>query len=89
MHRVYALVLFTIGAGISMLMIGQKSYGEDLKALQANLPDRLMDWTREGEDRFFDDQTIFDYIDGAGEVYRAYHRIELIPLGWQESLLVE
>jgi len=25
----------------------------------------------EGEDRFFDDKTIFDYIDGSGEVYRA------------------
>jgi hypothetical protein len=27
----------------------------------------------EGEDRFFDDKTIFDYIDGSGEVYRAYN----------------
>ncbi len=36
------------------------------------LPERFLGWSREGGDRLFDPETIFDYIDGAGEVYRAY-----------------
>jgi Family of unknown function (DUF6599) len=32
-----------------------------------------MDWTVETEDRIFDKKTIFDYIDGAGEMYLSYN----------------
>jgi len=44
-----------------------------LEELQSVLPDRVLTWSKAEEDRFYDSQTIFDYIDGAGEVYRAYH----------------
>ena len=44
-----------------------------LEELQSALPDKVMTWTKAEEDHFYDSQTIFDYIDGAGEVYRAYN----------------
>jgi len=58
--------------GFSLLMI-QKSHADPLQALQAALPDQVAGWKAESNDRLFDDETIFDYIDGAGEVYRAYN----------------
>jgi hypothetical protein len=36
------------------------------------LPDRVSDWTRQESSVTYDRETIFDYIDGAGEVYRSY-----------------
>lgn len=57
--------------GFSLLMI-QESYADPLQALRATLPEHIQGWSSEPNDRFFDDETIFDYIDGAGEVYRAY-----------------
>jgi hypothetical protein len=50
-----------------------RSFAATLDALHAALPERIEAWTAVPEDRFFDDQTIFDYMDGAGEVYRAYN----------------
>lgn len=43
------------------------------KMLQNLLPGEVHGWEAEGEDEFYDPQTIYDYIDGAGEVYRAYN----------------
>ena len=67
--------LFLMGvliSGFFLLMI-QESYAEPIQTLQANLPKRIQGWSAEPKDRLFDDETIFDYIDGAGEVYRAYN----------------
>jgi hypothetical protein len=36
------------------------------------LPDRIDDWVRQDSPATYDRETIFDYIDGAGEVYRSY-----------------
>jgi len=36
------------------------------------LPEKVMDWTKTGEDQVYDNRTIFEYINGAAEVYRAY-----------------
>jgi hypothetical protein len=47
--------------------------GDSLDLLRVSLPRSLGEWkAAEGEDRFYDAKTIFEYIDGAGEVYRAY-----------------
>ena len=46
---------------------------DPLRQLTGALTQQVMGWMAEGQDRFFDDKTIFDYIDGAGEVYRAYN----------------
>jgi len=50
-----------------------KSSSTSLKDFRTSLPRQIMNWKAEPEDRFFDEKTIFDYIDGAGEVYRAYN----------------
>jgi hypothetical protein len=44
-----------------------------LEELQKVLPENVRNWTKAEQDQFYDGQTIFDYIDGAGEVYRAYN----------------
>jgi len=44
-----------------------------IEELQHALPEKVMTWSKAEEDRVYDGQTIFDYIDGAGEVYRAYN----------------
>jgi len=51
----------------------ETSYADSLDSLKSSLPPAIGPWKADGEDRVFDDRTIFDYIDGAGEVYRAYH----------------
>jgi hypothetical protein len=44
-----------------------------LEELQNALPEKALNWTRAEADQFHDSQTMFDSIDGAGEVYRAYN----------------
>lgn len=41
--------------------------------LGALLPQEINGWNAAEEDKLFDGETIFDYIDGAGEVYRAFN----------------
>ena len=41
--------------------------------LQAKLPTEINGWRAADGDRIFDEQTIFSYINGAGELYRAYN----------------
>ena len=41
--------------------------------LAAFLPPEVQGWTAAGQDRLFDSETIFDYLDGGGEVYRSYN----------------
>jgi hypothetical protein len=68
--RISPFVLITLGMGLFMTPVSGAGPLEDL---QNALPARVMDWTKAGEDQVYDSRTIFDYIDGAGEVYRAYH----------------
>ncbi len=42
-------------------------------ALADLLPKEVHGWKAEERDELYDPQTIFDYIDGAGEVYRSYN----------------
>lgn len=49
------------------------SHADPLRQLGSSLPRQVKGWAAEGRDRFFDNNTIFDYIDGSGEVYRAYN----------------
>lgn len=48
------------------------SFGDSLEVFQKHLPHEIHGWRAEPRDQVFDAKTIFDYIDGAGEVYRAY-----------------
>ncbi len=64
------LMLFT--AGSLALLMTRKSLANPAEELTGILPDRVGQWAAEPGDRIYDPETIFDYIDGAGEVYIAY-----------------
>jgi hypothetical protein len=48
-------------------------FADSLGDLRRMLPKQIHSWAAEGEDRLFDDKTIFSYIDGAAEVYKSYN----------------
>lgn len=54
---------------------GVDSRGGDgpLQAIRKALPLSVSTWKVDGEDRFFEGNGIFSYIDGGGELYLAYH----------------
>ncbi|MFH1125439.1 MAG: DUF6599 family protein [Pseudomonadota bacterium] len=62
---------------LTLLLVGASmdsgTHAATLEAIQSALPQQVMGWAKAEEDRYFDDRTIFEYIDGAGELYRAYH----------------
>jgi hypothetical protein len=69
----FTFLLIIGSVGWLFTMIG-KTYAGPLDALHAVLPEKIQEWKAvKEEDRSFDPVTIFDYIDGAGEVYRAYN----------------
>ena len=65
-----ALILTTLWMVFFMIPV---SNAGSLEELQKVLPEKVLNWTKAEGDQFYDSQTIFDYIDGAGEVYRAYN----------------
>jgi hypothetical protein len=73
MKKVLFVFLILQTVGYSSLMTMQKSHAEQLDVLSAALPRQIGIWTAEPKDRMYDRETIFSYIDGAGEVYRAYN----------------
>jgi hypothetical protein len=59
---------------ISVLLGSTTATGaEALHEIRRGLPERVETWTKAGGDTLYDDRTIFDYINGAAEVYRAYN----------------
>ena len=70
--RLLPIFLKTLLISCSVLLMIEKLHADSLEVLHADLPDQINGWSAEPEDSFFDSETIFDHIDGAGEVYRAY-----------------
>jgi hypothetical protein len=64
-----------LGVILITLLFGSASmaHAQSLDTIRQGLPDSVMSWTTAEEDRLYEDRTIFDYIDGAAEVYRAYN----------------
>lgn len=56
-----------------LLAMTEQIHAESLEVLQTDLPKQVGRWTAEEDDYTFDPQTLFDYIDGGAEVYRAYN----------------
>jgi hypothetical protein len=71
MKRTIFLAVFLMFLG----GIGLKgsALNNDKVNLQNLLPQEIDGWKAGVKDELYDPQTIFDYIDGAGEVYRAYN----------------
>jgi hypothetical protein len=49
------------------------SDAKTLQDLGARIPRQLKGWTAEPKDRLYDDKTIYSYIDGGAELYKAYN----------------
>ncbi len=70
LKKIPAVLFIALWMGFSMVPVSDAG---PLEELQKVLPEKVMNWTKAEADQFYDSQTIFDYIDGAGEVYRAYN----------------
>ena len=58
---------------IITLSMAQDTAANTLEYLQQRLPKHANGWTAEQTDRVYDEKTIFSYINGGAEVYKAYN----------------
>ena len=65
----YVFILLTL----LVLFMTNASHANTLNDLGTRLPKQLRGWTAETEDRFYDEKTIYSYIDGGAELYKAYN----------------
>ena len=71
--RAYRSIPGLVTISILLLFMIPYTHANSLEELQAKLPRQVGGWSAQGADRIFDEQTIFGYINGAAEVYRAYN----------------
>jgi hypothetical protein len=77
------VLLFVIpGLRLSLVSAAQDDAVQTLKSL---LPREVQGWRAEARDQIYDPETIFDYIDGAGEVYRSYNFNRLLSRRYQKE----
>ncbi|MBD3415001.1 MAG: hypothetical protein GF421_11290 [Candidatus Aminicenantes bacterium] len=67
------LILYIFGGWYCMTNIKHESATD----LAQFIPEEMNGWRAAEEDKIYDEQTIYDYIDGAGEVYNAYQFVKL------------
>ncbi len=72
-YRPVIPALLALLAGAAAMAMTEMTHAGSFTDLQPRLPTRVNGWQAAAEDRIFDDRTIFSYINGAGEVYRAYN----------------
>ncbi len=73
-----SMALRALGLVLGATLPGCGESGTDSAANAMLLPDRIGDWIRQDSAETYDRETIFDYIDGAGEVYRSYAFREVV-----------
>jgi Family of unknown function (DUF6599) len=56
-----------------VLCMSSNSHAVTLEELQRGLPQKITAWSTESEDQIYSTQTIFGYINGGAEVYKAYN----------------
>lgn len=71
--RIKRSLLLLILSTLVVLPMIQHADARSFSNLQDGLPSRFAGWKTGPDDRIFDARTIFSYIDGAGEVYKAYN----------------
>lgn len=66
------------------LAMNQKAHASfTIEDMVATLPKEVMGWRTDGKYALYDNETIFDYIDGAGEIYRAYNLLRCLALQYR------
>lgn len=73
LSRACASCLILLIMSISPFSMAQTPQVDPLQALRTALPKQVDAWKVEGEDRIFDTENIFSYINGGAEVYKAYN----------------
>jgi len=58
---------------IMVVFMTKTSHANTLKDLGARIPKQFKSWTAEPKDRLYDEETIYSYIDGGAELYKAYN----------------
>ncbi|MGB2763206.1 MAG: DUF6599 family protein [Candidatus Aminicenantaceae bacterium] len=71
MKKVAWIVFFLFFLG-GLSLMGKNSKDKKI-TLGGLLPQEIQGWKAEEKDEIYDPQTIFDYINGAGEIYRSYN----------------
>ncbi len=68
-------ILFSIFSTIFFILLISRLQGESniMQANTINLPDTIDGWELEGPPRHIDETNIFDYMNGAGELYLSYN----------------
>jgi hypothetical protein len=82
-----ALGALIFGGGWFFLMACETPQTKD--ALIALLPAEVRGWTAEDSDRVYAGEGIFEYIDGAGEVYRAYNYQKLVARRYKKAAVAD
>jgi hypothetical protein len=59
--------------GVLTILMTSASHANTLEDLRGCLPGEKNGWVKVPEDRIFDEKTIFSYINGGAEVYKAYN----------------
>jgi hypothetical protein len=67
------------------MSIYPKTMAIDLNDLIDAIPKFIDDWSAKGNDRSFDSRTIFDYINGGAEVYRAYNMRKCVSRRYEKK----
>jgi hypothetical protein len=72
-------------AAIGPILFGCSGSETDTVDTAMLLPENLGDWVKEADPVIYDRETIFDYINGAGEVYRSYAFDNVIVARYESS----
>ncbi len=72
-NRTRFACLVVLITGVLTVLMAPTSHANTLEDLRTGLPKKTNGWVTEAEDRIFDQKTIFSYINGGAEVYKAYN----------------
>jgi hypothetical protein len=68
--KILTLLALVIWAGAGAAIVGAAGPAEIPRAI--SLPAAVEGWTWDGQEAHYDARTVFEYLDGAGELYLAY-----------------
>ncbi len=70
MIKFWGMILVVVSILLTQGLLGEAMGNSELKI---SLPSEIEGWKWDGKEETYDPQTIFDYINGAGELYRSYN----------------
>ena len=83
-HKGFFCLLLMLAIS-SLLLMAHNVQAEPFDRLHRMLPDRIIDWIAEPADHVYDEKTIFRYINGSAEVYKAYNMKQCLSRRYSTS----